>query len=52
MKLAIEPHQGSGIKRAQLQGRIVENALRFRIGGKQDLKAAIQQEAVSCMGTC
>ena len=46
VKLAAGPHQGSGREGAQLEGLVVEEPPRLRIGGEENLKSAVEEEAV------
>src|SRR6516165_5038027 len=45
-----KPGKSAGREFPEVQRRIVERALRFRVGGEQDLKAAVEQEALLFVG--
>ena len=50
MKLAAEADQGTGRKRLQIELGVIELPLGFRVGGRQDLKPAVDPKAVDKVG--
>ncbi len=51
MELAAVPHQRTGLERLQLQGTVIQQPLRFRIGRQHYLESAIEAKAVHEVST-
>ena len=52
MEASLIAHQSAGFKRAQLQARVVQHALGFRVGGQQHLEASVELEAINQIRAC
>lgn len=50
VELAIVEDSGAGVELLEVEGLIIEELLGFRVGGDEDLEAAVEEEAVDNVG--